>query len=184
MVTGLLLGALAAALAPVAFLRGDYLLGFGYGVTYALVAVGLVWFLARCLVLPDRPSPVGAAAVIVLSLPLGYVMAFPASVNPDVRHFIHQQADDRAARQELAAVFASDPAFRDLSVSTTHLKVVNVTVRGPLPGRPDLDRLRARVAGECPVLRRCPLHWDVTLRAAGQRVEGPDPELFKAPTRP
>jgi hypothetical protein len=167
----------------VAFLRGDHLLGFEYGVTYAFIAVGLLWFLARALVLPERPSLVGAAAVVVFALPVGFVMAFPASVNPDVQRFINKQADDRAARQELAAVFASDTAFRDLSVSTTHLKIVNVTVRGPLPGRPDLDRLRARIAGECRVLKRCPLHWDVTLRDSGQRVEGLDSDLFKAPTR-
>lgn len=162
-----------------AFLRGDHLLGFVNGLLYAGVAAGLLWFLAQSLILTEKPSLVRAAVIVALSIPLGFVLADPASINPDVQHFIDKQATDRAARAELAAVFASDPAYRSLSISTTHLKVVNVTIRGSLDDRPDLDRLRERLASECPVTRRCPLHWDVMLRGRGQRLQGLDRELFK-----
>jgi hypothetical protein len=76
-------------------------------------------------------------------------------------------------------VFASDSAFRDLSVSTVHLKPVNVTIRGTLTTRSDLDQLRARIIAECPALTRggCVLHWDVTLRDPAQRITGLDSEL-------
>src|SRR4051812_44469664 len=105
--------------------------------------------------------------VAALALPIGYAMAFPASLNPDVQVFIDKQATDRTARAELAAVFGSDPAFGGLSVSSIHLKVVNVTVQGSLATRVDLDRLQSRIVAECPTLGGRFLHWDVLLRDSG-----------------
>src|SRR5437764_2100047 len=134
-VTRLALAVLGAAVVVAAYLRGDYLLGWDCGLVYAGIAAGLLSLLARSLVLTERPSPLRAAAIAALSLPLPYALAYPASINPGVQHFIDKQATDRAARAELAAVFASDPAYRDLSVSTVHVKVVNVTIRGSLPSR-------------------------------------------------
>lgn len=180
LVAWLAFAAVSAVLIPAAFLWGNHLLGLESGILYVVVTAGLLWLFARSFATPGRPSLWRAAAILAVSLPVGFVMADPAAVNPDVRHFIDKQATDRAARQELGAVFASDPAYGDLSISTTHLKAVNVTIRGSLNGRPDLDRLRARIVGECPVVDRCALHWDVTLRESGQRIDGLDSELFRA----
>jgi hypothetical protein len=172
--------ALGAVLCTVAFRRGNHLLGPETGVAYLAVTAGVLWILARSFLLTERPSLVRAAVIAALSVPVGFAMGFPASINPDVQVFINKQATDRAARAELAAVFASDPAFGGLSISTTHLKVVNVTIHGTLKNHPDLSRLRDRIESKCHVVKLCPLHWDVTLREPGQRIVGLDSELFKA----
>lgn len=114
--------------------------------------------------------------VVSLALLATFMMAYPAYFNPDIRYFIVKQATDRKVRAELAVVFASDPAFRDLSISSVHLKVVNISVQGSLRNRADLDRLRFRMIMECPALEDCSLGWDVTLRDSGQRIQGPDRE--------
>ena len=46
------------------------------------------------------------------------------------------------SQQMLARLFDSDPAFGQIYVSTSHLKVVNVTIRGTLQNKSDFDRLR------------------------------------------
>lgn len=172
----------AAAGIPVmvaAFLRGNHLLGLDCGVIYAAVALALLWLLARSRTSTGSVSLMRVAVVVALAVPVGYAMAFPASINPDVQVFIDKQATDRRARAELAAVFDSDQAFGDLSVSSVHLKIVNLTVRGALHTQTDLDLLRSRIAVECPTLGPCALHWEVTLRNSGQRLRGLDRDLFQ-----
>jgi hypothetical protein len=161
---------LAAGLGVAAYLRGDWLLGPLCGAVYGATGLLFVRLLARCR-FPAR------AALLAGALPLGYAMAFPAAINPDMQVFIDKQAVDRAVRRELAAVFASDPAFRRLSVRTDHLKVVNVLIGGSLPSRVEFRRLRDRVAAECPTAGGCPLHWDVTLDDSGERFRGLNREL-------
>jgi hypothetical protein len=179
-VARILFAAVGGTLSAVAYVRGTYLLGPGWGLLYVAATLALL----RLFVLSRRParipSPVRVAAVTALALALGIAMAWPTSINPDVQHFIDKQARDRAARVELDAVFTADPAYRDLWVSTVHLKVVNVTVRGSLGSRSDLDQLRARIIRECPAVvgGGCVLHWDVTLRDAAQRLDGLDTKLF------
>lgn len=170
-------------LSALAFLRGNQLLGPGAGVAYLAITAGVLWILARSLALATTPSLLRAAVIAALAIPVGLAMGYPASINPDVQIFIDMQTTDRAARAELAAVFASDPAFAGLAASTVHLKAVNVTIRGSLPNRANLTRLRDRINRECPTLKQCPLHWQVVLREPGERVEGLDHELFR-PARP
>jgi hypothetical protein len=183
LVAGLSLALLGALLSVLAYLRGDYLFGFPVGIFYAVVAGLAVWLLVRLLVFAETPSFVGAVAVVAVSVVVGLVLAFPAAVNSDVQVAIDRQAEDRAARAELAAVFASDPAFSGLWASTTHLKVVNVTIHGSLPARADLNRLRERIANECPAVEYRPLHWDVTIQDQAQRHRGLDDDLFKVKRR-
>ena len=174
----LVFAALSVVLIAVAFLRGNYLLGADFGVAFAGIAAFFLWLFGRFLVMTEEPSLLGAALVVVVSIPVGYVMTYPATINPDVQHFINKQADDRTARAELRAVFASDRAFRRLWISTVHVKVVNVTIHGSLNDRSELDRLRERIAAQCDVGKRCPLHWDVVPRESGERIKGLDHELF------
>jgi hypothetical protein len=175
----LLFAVFGASAVLAAFLRGNYLLGLECGAMYAVASVALLWLLARARTPAGKVSTARAAFVTALILPVGYVMAFPASINPDMQVFIDKQATDRQARAELTAVFASDPAYRDLSMSSVHLKVVNITIRGSLGARSELDRLRLRLATECPTVGNCPLHWAVTLRDTGQKVDGLDRDLFQ-----
>jgi len=72
------------ALMAIAFLRGNYLLGFGCGITYAVVAAALVWLLAQSLTRKGKVSLVQTISVVVLAVPVGYAMAFPAAMNSDV----------------------------------------------------------------------------------------------------
>ncbi len=172
--------AAGVALCVAAFLRGNFLFGLEWGVLYVLVALGLLCLLARCRTPAGRLSPPRVAVVGALAVAVGLAMAWPTAVNPDVQVFIDKQAVDRAARSELAAVFATDAAYESLWVSSVHVKAVNVTVRGSLGTRAELDRLRARIIRECPEVTRggCVLHWDVMLRYPEQRIEGLDSELF------
>jgi hypothetical protein len=175
----LLFAAAAVAGAFVAFFRGNYLLGLGCGIEYAAIALALFWLFARSRTPAGGVSVLRVVFVLVFALTVAFTMAFPASISPGVRFSIDRQATDRRARAELAAVFESDPAYRDMSVSAVHLKVVNITVRGSLRTRADLNRLRSRIASECPALGECFLHWDVILRDSGQQVGGLDGDLLR-----
>ena len=168
-----------AAMAAVAYRRGNHLLGPEGGTLYVGVAVGLAWLVARFLTRTGRPFLPRAVAAVAVTVPIAAVMADPAAVTPDLQHLIDKQATDREARRGLAAVFATDPAYADLAVSTAHVKMVNVAVSGSVGGRPDLDRLRARVAAECPAVQRGILHWDVRFRDTGGRFAGLDRELTR-----
>ena len=167
-------GMVGAVVAISAYLRGEYLLGSGYGLTCALASVGLLWLVVRSFPVAGRPSRIRVLAVGILSLVIGYALAYPASVNPDMQHFIDMQAIERAARAELTAVFTADPAFGNLIISTGHRKVVGVEVSGSLAYRVDFDRLRRRIAAECPTLSRCVLHWKIQLRADGTSIDEVD----------
>jgi hypothetical protein len=169
-----LVAAAGVALCVAVFFRGSYLLGTDCGVMYAAITLGIMLLLAR------SRTPVRAAVVAALSLPAGFAMAWPASINRDVQHFINLHAIDRAARTELAVVFASDPAYQHLSTSSVRLKVINVTIQGSLGTHSDLDQLRSRIVRECPALGTCNLYSEIALRKSEQRVEGLDRDLFPA----
>jgi hypothetical protein len=146
-----------------AYCRGAYLLGQGAGLTYAVVA-SLITVLF-CRTLYRSPLPKLRLVVLVLfTIPVSLAFAFPTYVNPDVQHFVNKETTDRNARRELATLFASDSAFRELGVSTTHLKVVNVEIYGAVPTKSDLERLRSTVLGQCKFVDHCFVHWRVHVR--------------------
>jgi len=168
------------AVIGVAFFRGNQLLGLDWGIVYAVIAFALLGLLT-CSRTPAGDLSLGKVVfVVALALPVAYAMTFPASINPSVQVFIDKQANDRRIRADLAAVIGSDPAFDGLTVSSVHLKVVNVTVRGTLSTLSDFDRLRARITRECPALNDggLLLHWDVIVQDSGQRISG----LFSLPS--
>jgi hypothetical protein len=165
---------LACVLSAAAFLRGNYLLGTWWGTLSAAIALGLLWLFVRSLHLGGRLALLRLCFIGVFCLLAAFAMSFPASINPDMQVFINDQAVDRAARAELAAVFAADPSFSGLSVSSEHLRAVNVTVRGSFGTRADFDRLRARVIEECPAVRHCFLHWDLTISDPVQLINCED----------
>ena len=173
-----LFAALGVVAVVAAYIRGNYMLGTGWGVVYAVIAVALLWILARSRTPAGSVSVRRVVFVMLFALPVGYAMAFPASINADVQAFIDKQATDRRARTELAAVFASNPAYRDLSVSSVHLRMVNITVQGSLDTRADLQRLRFQVAPMCRAAGVGFLQWDVSLRDTGEQVSGDDRDLF------
>ena len=162
----------------VAVLRGNYLFGLAGAITYSLLLAGLIWLFAQSFNRKGKAARIQTIAVTILAVAIGYALAVPATVNPDVQHFINKQATDRSVRGELKRVFESDPEFSDLSISTTHLKVVNVTIHGTLPTLDDVQRLRKRITNECPTLELCPLHWNIRLRAMNEHVDGLDRDLF------
>jgi hypothetical protein len=177
-----LFGVIGIALCTVAYTRGDYLLGPKYGIAYVVITLALLGLFASAVSKGGYASVLQVGIVIALSLTAGYLMANPTSIDPDMKYYIEQQAIDRATRAELAAVFATDQAFDALSVSTTHLKTVNVTVSGSLGTPTEFDRLREKVVRECPALNHCNLHWNILLRDSGHRIEGTERDLF--PSKP
>jgi len=167
-----------SSLVAVAFARGNYLLGFNCGIGYAIVAGVMLRLICRRDSRPSRIAIWRRSVLAVLTIPLAYVLAFPASINPDIQYFIEDQKTDRSVRSELYAVLSSDASFAGLAVSTTRLKVVNVTITGSVNNKNDMQRLRYRIFDECDHLSKCVLHWHVTDRDTGAIVEGVDSELF------
>jgi hypothetical protein len=163
--------AIAAVIVMVAFWRGNHLLGISCGVSYALMALALIWLLARSLSLREGISVFRVALALLFAASVGFCMAFPASVNWRVQYAIERHAIDRSTRSELVALFGSDPAFRSLSVSTEHFKLVCITVHGSLATRADFDRLRTRIGDDCPTVGECILHWDIVLSDSGVRID-------------
>lgn len=172
--------AVGLVLISAAFLRGSFLLGVEYGIICVLITIGLLWLFLRTFKRGEKASLVRVVAIVIFSVPIGFAMAFPASIDSDVQFSIDQQTTDRAARAELTRVFSNDPAFAGLSISIEHLKVVNVTISGELPRHADLERLRGRIANECPTLLHCTLQWSVTLHDTQQKFDGLDRDLFVA----
>ncbi len=160
-----------------AFVRGSHLLGTGAGLLYAFVAI-LVSFLFVQTLSHTPVSRLRLWLLLMFAIPVSLAFTFPTYLNSDVQYFVDDQATDRNVRHELATLFASDSAFVDLGVSTTHQKIVCVEIFGELPTRADLDRLRDRLAGECPTLDRCALCWTVEVREGRKRINGFDEEVF------
>jgi len=165
----LTIGLVAIALTAVAILRGNYLFGLAGAFPYSLASAGLIAMFAQSFKRKGKAAGLQVIAVTLVAVPIGYVLAFPAEINPDVQIFIDMQATNRSVRAELKRVFKSDPAFGDLSTFITHLKVVNVTICGVMPAREDMRRLRKRIADECPTLELCLLHWNVRLLATADK---------------
>lgn len=143
-----------------AYCRGDHLLGQSAGVTYAIVASLITMLFFR--ELSQSPLPKIRLLVLVLfTIPVSLAFAFPTYVNPDVQHFVNKETVDRRARRQLAMLFENDTAFRELGVSTTHLKVVCVEIHGTIPTESDLDRLRSQVLNHCQFVDHCFVHWRI-----------------------
>ena len=158
-----LLGMAFIAFVLAAFSRGNYLLGTSAGITYAVVALMIIAMFARAI----RETPVRKlrlAFLILFSIPVCLAFAFPAYINSDVQIFVDKQTEGRVARNELHAVFAEDPAFSDLSISTAHLKIVNVEIFGTVPNRMDRDRLQQLVFDRCGFVEHCFVHWRIRVR--------------------
>jgi len=162
-----------------AFLRGDHLLGIGCGVMYATVTIALFWLLALSRSSVGSMSITRVVFLLLFALPVGYAMAFPAAINPDVQFFIDKQSIDRRMRAELAKVFASDLAYRTLTFTSFQGKDVTITVRGSVSTRATLNRLRCQIAMECPARSECSLYWNVSIQNTGQQIDGSDRELFQ-----
>lgn len=170
--------AVVVAVAAAAFVRGNYLLGPATGIAYAVITLALCWLVSRARTRSGVISTPQMTLAVAIALPVGYGMAFPASINRDVQYFIDRQATDRRVRSELAAVLSSDSAYNDLAVSSLQSKCVLITISGALPSRAALVRLRSRIIDECPAIGQCLLRWEVTLQDTGLRIDGADSDLF------
>jgi len=158
------------ALVVAAILRGNYLFGLYYGIVCGFITAFLASGLASCFPCKDKASLSRLLFGVVLTASAGVIMAFPAAINPEIQYFIDKQAIDRTVRAELHEVFVTDSAFEDLSISSVHLKKVNVTIHGKLPARGDLIRLHENISrlpsSKLPHI----LHWEIELRDSGETI--------------
>jgi len=176
-----LLATVALLAVAVAFLRGDYLFGVGWGIAYAAMSIALIWLLTRRRSSSSRGSFARVTFTTLLAMAATYAMAFPASISPSLHRIIDEHTTVRRARKELAAVFASDDAYSDLSMSSSNRKVIAITVHGSLSSA-DLERVRSRIRAECPVFERRRavwLVWDVFVKDFGWRRRGHDEQWFE-----
>ena len=146
-----------------AYCRGNYLLGQGVGITYSIVATMISILLFRTIFQSPLPR-IRLIALVLFTIPVSLAFAFPAFVNPNVQHFVNKEALDRNARSELATLFDANPAFRDLGVTTTHLKVVNIEIHGAVSTKSELDQLRSQVLNQCQFAGHCFVHYRIHVR--------------------
>ncbi len=154
-----------------AFARGNYLLGQVAGIAYALVAFGISIFITS--ELSQRATAPGhrtfcITATVLVSLAL----SFPAFISSDIQISLEQHAVDRAARTELNLLFASDPRFADLHVSTNQLKVINVTISGSVENSEAFDLLHSRLLDRAEHFSDCILHWSILDRSSSASIDG------------
>lgn len=158
----LLVGVMVIAFVFAAYQRGSYLLGRSVGITYAAVALMIIALFARAI----RETPVRKHRIAFLTLfliPVCAAFAFPSQLNPEIQVDVDKQARARLAHNELYAVFADDPAFSDLSISTTHYKTVNVEVHGMVTSKADLGRVQQLVYERCEFVESCLVRWQVSV---------------------
>ena len=146
---------------------------------YATVTIALFWLLALSRSSVGSMSITRVVFLELFALPVGYAMAFPAAINPDVQVFIDKQSIDRRVRAELAQLFVSDLAYRALTFTSFHGKDGTITVRGSVSTRATLIRLRCQIAMECPARSECALYWNVSIQNTGQQIDGSDRKLFQ-----
>jgi hypothetical protein len=130
------------------------------GIMYAVIATSIALLFVRRL----SQTPLRRLHVCLLSafaIPVSLALAFPVSLNSDNQYFVNKQTEDRNARRELTKLFATDPAFRDIRVTTSYLKLLDVGIHSSVPTKPDLERLRTRLAAECDFVQACYVHLHI-----------------------
>ncbi len=172
-----LLTAAGIAATVIAFYWGDFLLGPATGIAYAAIALAIAWLAARSRTADGHVSTVKLVAVAAFALPVACFMASPASFSPDTQHFIENHAIARSARKEIDAVLQFEPAFSNLHLRISEVKVVSAAIAGSVATRADFERLRSRIREACPAAAKCWLLWDLEVRDTGQRVSGADDQL-------
>lgn len=172
--------AFCVVLMAAAFLRGNYLLGPRFGVTFTLITLGLLWLLARSFKHPEKPAFYRAVVIAALFIPVGFTLTFPTALNSDLQYFIDGRATELAVRKELAVVFDSDAAFGELTISTSHRKIFIATIQGSLNDQAEFDKLRNRITDECSEVKLEMLSWNILLSEHGDRIEGYDARLFES----
>lgn len=170
-IRSLLLAVFFLAYILAGYCRGNDLLGRGFGFKYAIVASLLTVLILRALSQTPLPK-LRLVLLLLFSIPVSLAFAFPTYVNPDFQHFVSKARIDRDARRELATLFASDPAYLDLGVSTTHSKIVSVEIYGSVQTKSDLDRLRSQVLSDCQFVESCSFHWRVHVRKKSRTYVG------------
>lgn len=159
-----------------AYTRGNFLFGARAGVGYAFVAI-LIDALVYIILFRSQISKIKLAILLLFVLPVTVHFAFPTLLDPDAKYFIADQAMDRNAQSELKKLFASDPAFAELAVSTTHRKVVWFDIHGSIQSQADLDRLRTRVLGVLPSVDPHFIHFEVHVREDSRTFAGSGEEV-------
>jgi hypothetical protein len=172
----------SVALVVLAFLRGDYLLGFGYGVAWGVLATLACWLAIRIAFDEATTRRTRCRLLLLMLVPLGIFMAYPNLVSRDLGYMIESHAEERDTRRELQELFKSEPDFVGLSVHIDRLKTTwfRVKISGSVPSRADLDRLHERLVKECPVAHSSDLQWNVTLEDTRETVSDSDKRLFSA----
>jgi len=127
-----------------AYSRGHYLLGWQVGAFYSLFTFLLLTQGTRYFF--QSPLPKLRIAILAITcIPLACVMAFPSYFVPNAGYLINDHRTDQDGRTELAAVFASDPAFKQIQVTTFRTRIVGFKISGKIPTKNDLKRLRTLI---------------------------------------
>lgn len=162
-----------------AFLRGNYLLGHVCGTFYAVVVAALFWLLLKGQQSHSWSAKLqmqlrrGFAAIVV------FVMVFPTLISPRLEFEIDELHLVRAIQSEFKQVSTTEAGFSKLAISTKRSKGLNITISGTMSSRQQLDRLRSRIAHDCPKIEQCPIHWQIRFENPGEEdIDVSDWELF------
>jgi hypothetical protein len=176
----LLPSAFVAHSTGLAFLWGDFLMGESMGWWFAVQAACGAGLVVWCLVIAKRASLWRDAAVAALTLRIVVGLVFPTLFQPTCQKLIDQRATQRLLSSQLNAILPSDPAFDDVSISVSGFDLFTPTIRGSLPCRADVDRLRRQIYAKhsaiCMYMGAC--QWDVRIQQSDQKLSGCDNDLF------
>lgn len=163
-----------------AFVWGDYLMGERMGWWFAVQAACGAGLVVWCLVIAKRASLWRDAAVAALTLRIVAGLVFPTLFQPDCQTLLDQRATRRELSNQFNAIISSDPAFREVSISVSGSDVFTPAIRGSLPCRADVDRLRHQIYSKhsavCLYMGAC--QWDVRIQQSDQKLSGCDNDLF------
>jgi hypothetical protein len=140
-----LIGCVTVVAGTVAFLRGNWLLGGDAGFIFCLATAAAISMLAEARAGTGRFARAGRVLAVLFAAFVATVVAAPALLSSHVQYSIDKHRFEVDLREAVSTLLASDPEFSQLTVTTTQLKVLNVTISGRVPTADGLKRWRISV---------------------------------------
>lgn len=160
------------------FIRGNYLLGFGAGNLFALLAAGTLFVVWRVFSLHRKFQVLRRFVAIVFAVSILTFLAFPAYFSPGLARVIENHDDVRVTRPQLADILSGDPRFSKLHYVFDFRRSVDVEICGRIKSESDLLALREEVFRHCPKISTGRLFWKLSIEESGTKHQGWDRDIF------
>lgn len=164
-----------------AYARGNYLLGTGAGIMFAILVMGSIFVVWRVFASRRRLQVVRQIAAVLLALTVLTTLTIPGRINPELAYFIDGHNIERVTRSQLHDVFAGDPRFSNLDFRCNYTKCIVVSVNGNIETESDLLELRQRIFDNCPNVSSRWLYWELNVDESSVGHDDCDLSIFGDP---